>query len=359
MRSPQSILAIVAFATTAIAGVVPSTEKRADDIPELDVKLTQVEGTLVKAVVTNNGDEDLNILNLNFFKDTAPVKKVSVYSQGAEVPFAGVRLRHKTSGLSPEVFTYLGPGESFEDEFDVAFTADLSQGGRIVVKAEGFASTTDTDGDTLSGVVHYKSNELEIDVDGKAAAKNFASLNQFSKRTRLTGCTGSRGSAATRAIRDSAPLAAMAAGAARNGGRAFTQYFKTNDQQVRNLVAARFDAVAREASSTTSGRTTYYCDDPYGICSPNVLAYALPSRNIISNCPAYYSLSHLTWRCHGQDRVTTSIHEFTHTPGVFSPGTDDLAYGHQAATSLSTWEALNNADSFSLFANERADVAET
>ncbi|KLJ06401.1 hypothetical protein EMPG_10230 [Blastomyces silverae] len=351
MRSPQSILAIVAFATTAIAGVLPSTQKRADNIPELDVKLTHIKDTVVKAVVTNNGDEDLTILNLNFFKDNAPVKKVAVYSQGAEVPFAGVRLRHKTSGLSPDVFTHLGPGESFEDEFDVAFTADLSQGGPVVVKAEGFASTTDTDGDTLSGVVHYKSNELEIDVDGKAAAKNFASLNQFSKRTRLTGCTGSRGRDTTRAIQDAAPMAARAAAAARSGGPTFTQYFKTNDQQVRNLVAARFDAIAQEASSTTNGRTTYYCDDPNDICSSNVLAYALPSRNIISNCPGYYSLSHLTSRCHGQDRVSTSIHEFTHTPGVFSPGTDDLGYGHEAAIALSTQEALNNADSFSLFAN--------
>ncbi|PGH07192.1 hypothetical protein GX51_01979 [Blastomyces parvus] len=353
MRSPQSILAIVALATTTLAGVLPSTQKRADNIPELDVKLTQVKGTVLKAVVTNTGDEDLNILNLNFFKDNAPVKKVSVYSQDAEVPFAGVRLRHKTSGLSPDVFTHLGPGESFEDEFDVAFTTDLSQGGRVVVKADGYASTADKDGDTLSGVVHYKSNELEIEVDGKAAAgKDFASLNQFSKRARLTSCSGTTGSATRQALQGAVPLAAQAAAAARNGGQAFTTYFKTNDQQVRNLVAARFDAVTQEAASTTSGRTTYYCDDPNGICSPNILAYALPAQNIISNCPAYYSLlPHLTTRCHGQDRVTTSIHEFTHTPGVFSPGTDDIAYGHQAAIALSTQQALNNADSFSLFAN--------
>ncbi|PGH34717.1 hypothetical protein GX50_02505 [[Emmonsia] crescens] len=350
MRSLSSILAVAALTTTAIAGVVPPGSKRAN-IPELDVKLTQVDGTVVKAVVTNNGDEDLNILNLNFFKDNSPIKKVSVYSQGVEVPFAGVRVRHKTSGLSPDVFTHLAPGESFEDEFDVAFTTDLSQGGPVVLRAQGYASTTDTDGETLSGVVHYKSNELEFDVDGTAAAKNFASLSNFSKRARLTGCTGTRGSNTRRALQDAVTLATRAAAAARSGGPRFTQYFKTNDQRIRNLVAARFDAVAQESSSTTNGRTTYYCDDPNSICSANVLAYALPSQNLISNCPGYYSLSHLSTRCHGQDRVTTSIHEFTHTPGVFSPGTDDLGYGHEAAIALTTQQALNNADSFSLFAN--------
>ncbi|OJD10810.1 hypothetical protein AJ78_08276 [Emergomyces pasteurianus Ep9510] len=351
MRSLSSILAVAVLITTAIAGVAPFTGKRADNIPELDVTLTQINGTVVKAVVTNNGVQGLNILTLNFFKDNAPVKKVSVYSEGVEIPFAGVRLRHKSSGLSSEVFTHLGPGESFDDEFDVALTADLSKGGHVVLRAQGYASTTDTDGETLSGMVRYSSNELEFDVDGTSAAKTFASMSTFSKRARLASCTGARESATTQAIRDAIVVAAQAATAARSGGARFVEYFKTNDQATRDLVAARFDAVSRESSSTIAGQTTYYCDDPNFICSPNILAYAIPARNLITNCPGYYTLDHMTQRCHGQDRVTTSIHEFTHTPGVYSPGTDDVAYGHQAVTGLSTEEALNNADTFSLFAN--------
>ncbi|OAX85082.1 hypothetical protein ACJ72_00554 [Emergomyces africanus] len=351
MRSLSSILAVAAFTTAAIAGVVPPAGKRADNIPELDVKLTQIDGTMVRAVVTNNGGEGLNILTLNFFKDMSPVKKVSVYSEGVEVPFAGVRLRHKINGLSSEVFTYLAPGESFEDEFDVAFTTDLSKGGHVVLRAQGYASTTNTDGQTLSGAVRYSSNELEFDVDGTTAAKTFAALNNLSKRARLTSCSGSRQSDTEQAIQGALILAAEAATAARAGSAKFIEYFKTNDLETRNLVAARFDAISRESASTDIGRTTYYCDDPNSICTPNILAYSIPARNLVSNCPAYYGLEHLTARCHGQDQVTTSIHEFAHIPGVFSPGTDDLAYGYEACTALSTEEALNNADSFSLFAN--------
>ena len=40
-----------------------------------------------------------------------------------------------------------------------------------------------------------------------------------------------------------------------------------------------------------------------------------------------------------------------HAPGVFSPGTEDLGYGYQAATALSASQALDNADSYALFSN--------
>ena len=52
-----------------------------------------------------------------------------------------------------------------------------------------------------------------------------------------------------------------------------------------------------------------------------------------------------------QDQATTVLHEFAHAPGVYSPGTDDLGYGYAAATALTTAQALNNADSFALYAN--------
>jgi hypothetical protein len=45
------------------------------------------------------------------------------------------------------------------------------------------------------------------------------------------------------------------------------------------------------------------------------------------------------------------LHEETHAPGVYSPGTEDNGYGYSAATSLSSYDAVLNADSYALYAN--------
>lgn len=71
-----------------------------------------------------------------------------------------------------------------------------------------------------------------------------------------------------------------------------------------------------------------------------------------SQCPIYYTiLSALTSACHAQDQATTTLHEFTHAPGVYSPGARDYAYGYRASAALTSFEAVNNADSYSLYAN--------
>jgi deuterolysin len=128
--------------------------------------------------------------------------------------------------------------------------------------------------------------------------------------------------------------------------------FKTTSSTTRTTVSNRLKAVATECGSITSGKTTYYCTDVYGYCESNVLAYTIPSQNVIVNCPLYYSaLPALTGSCHAQDQATTTLHEMTHAPGVYSPGTQDNGYGYAAATSLSSSAAVLNADSYALFAN--------
>ena len=138
------------------------------------------------------------------------------------------------------------------------------------------------------------------------------------------------------------------------------------------LTSYSLTAVANECGSTSSGATDYYCTDVYGYCSSNVLAYTIPSNNIVVNCPIYYTairkwtfdkhsflvqywsrkfIAALTSTCHAQDQATTTLHEFTHAPGVYSPGTQDNGYGYSAATALSASRALANADSYALYAN--------
>lgn len=54
-----------------------------DGHPAIDVTLRQIDNTLIKATVTNNGKEDIKFLHLNFFPDKGPVKKVDIYQDGA------------------------------------------------------------------------------------------------------------------------------------------------------------------------------------------------------------------------------------------------------------------------------------
>ncbi|KAL2864997.1 putative penicillolysin/deuterolysin metalloprotease [Aspergillus lucknowensis] len=316
----------------------------------LHVTLSQVDNTRIKAVVKNTGSEEVTFMHLNFFNDKAPVKKVSLFRDSNELEFQGIKYRPRTKGISEDALTSLAPGATFEDVFDIASTSDLSEGGSITLRSRGFVPVVT--GKDITGSLPYDSNEITISVDGAKAAQvpNIAKI--LSPRTTLTGCSGSEGSALETALSNAVSLATAAAEAARSGGALFETFFKTDSSDVREDVAARLEAVAQEASSTSGGATQYYCTDEYGYCSSNVLAYTLPAYDLIANCDIYYTLlPDLASACWDQDQATTSLHEMTHAPGVYSPGTDDLGYGYDAATALSTEDALNNADSYALFAN--------
>jgi deuterolysin len=78
----------------------------------------------------------------------------------------------------------------------------------------------------------------------------------------------------------------------------------------------------------------------------------LPTLNSITYCPIFFTNTiPITTGCKTFDRGTTILHETTHASSVYSPSTQDLAYGYDASVKLSTEQALNNADSYTLFAN--------
>lgn len=55
------------------------------------------------------------------------------------------------------------------------------------------------------------------------------------------------------------------------------------------LTSHSLTAVANECGSTSSGATDFYCTDVYGYCESNVLAYTIPSNNVVVNCPIWYT----------------------------------------------------------------------
>lgn len=258
--------------------------------------------------------------------------------------------------FSEDAFTTLAPGEAFTTVINVAAVHDVS-GGDLTVSTIGaipYAAPSTTE---IAGSIAYESNVLSFALADSDVALVSRTVPLLDKRTALKGCSGSENTEHRQSLKQVVSVAQAAAAAARNGSAAkFQEFFKTTSASARTNVAARLDAVSHEASTTSNGATTYYCDDQYNYCDSNTLAYTLPSQNVIANCPLYYTLSSLTGNCRQQDQTTTALHEFTHAPGVFSPGTQDYAYGYSAATRLSSTQALANADTYALYANGKCSL---
>lgn len=268
-----------------------------------------------------------------------------------EVAFEGIKRHFRLQGLTSEALTMLVAGESLEDEFDIATTSDLSHGGSVTLRSSGLVPLVK--GDSVFGYLRYHSNSLTIEIDAVRASQVAKAVVPLMRRANLSCSNSTRKAIMGKALSNTVSLANAAAHAALFGSTTkFSEYFKTTINATRQVVAARLQAVAKEAGSTTSGATTYYCADAYGYCETNVLAYTLPALNLIANCDIYYSyLPAMAGGCHDQDQATTSLHEFTHAPRVYSPGTEDLGYGYVSSTALSSSDAVMNADTYALYAN--------
>lgn len=262
--------------------------------------------------------------------------------------FEGIKIRLLTTGLSQDDFLSLGAGETKEVTVETAALHSLADGGDFDVFAQGLIPYAEEGSTELAGNFPYDSNKLSMAIDGAVAATVAKAIN---KRTTIgSSCTGSKLSAVRTALSNCQKFASAAASAASAGTKLDT-YFKSTSTSVKNEVSARLRAVASDCGGSGSATSTN-CNDPYQGCSSNVLAYTVPSQNFITYCNLFFNeLPAVTSTCHGQDQATTVLHEETHAPAVYSPGTDDLGYGYAAATRLSTSQALNNADSYALYAN--------
>ncbi|KAI5367961.1 Putative peptidase M35, deuterolysin, metallopeptidase, catalytic domain superfamily [Septoria linicola] len=351
-----SILPIAALATLATSTAIDITKR---DTP-LEVTLTASGNSKVKAAVTNTGSTGYNLFYKGSLLDSAtPVDKLSVSGTASKAEFKGALLRMKTTDLTEESFIAIAPGQTIETEVELAELYDVEASDSYTVQATGLLryaqeGSVELTEDSLA----YSSNQITLDIDGAAAAEvayAVASPDALEKRTQLStsSCSSTRLTQLRSALSSCQSLANTAATAATSGSATkFQEYFKTTSSSVRSTVAARFRAVASDCGSTTSGRTISYCSDVYRYCDPNVLAYTLPAYNYIAYCDIFYSgLPALSGTCHAQDRATTVLHEETHAPGVYSPGTQDLGYGYADAQSLSSAQAVLNADTYALYAN--------
>ncbi|KAK5629842.1 hypothetical protein RRF57_005557 [Xylaria bambusicola] len=332
----------------------------------LDVKIEMVGNSGIKASITNTGSSDLKVLKTGSLLDSVATEKVKVY-QGSklkallfftdlvvgvltnitenQVKFSGLRLRMMTSNLPEAGFQTIKAGKTVSATFDAAELHDLSAGGAYEIVSKGALQYAAVGSNKIEGSVPYSSNVISTKVDGSKATAAFKSFH-LKREAVQDDCSGSELEATVNGINGAAELAQAAASAASSDDDKLVEYFGTTS--VRDQVVDVFNKVADETSSTSSG-AAYYCTDVYSACSNGVLAYTLPSEDFIVNCPLFFSdLPAASSQCHAQDQQSTALHETTHLSEI--AGTDDLGYGYSAATALSTQDALNNADSYALFA---------
>jgi len=151
-------------------------------------------------------------------------------------------------------------------------------------------------------------------------------------------------------------LASHAARAAYGDPR-FPAYFHSDSTGIRVKVASRFHAIAKECAKP---RLSYHCFDRHNKCGTENVAFYTGEGVVfytggggyVTICPPFWGMPLVNLAGYGGDRGTVLLHELTHSPEVYKPGTKDLAYGFYNSTErLKTTEAaLSNADSFVVFA---------
>lgn len=348
------------FAALSLAGMASAAAINAKELASpISVSLASVDHTTVKATITNTGSQGYNIMHKGTLLDTLPVNKFRVTKDSASARFVGVKLRMSTTGFEADDFTALAPGESKEVVVDLAQLYGLDASGLYDINAVGsfrFAELNSTEL-VQGGRLSFTSNHLSLTVDGAKASQVTKAIHAAlaSRSTIQSDCSASQKTTIADGERRCAAQANAAATAALSGSATkFQEYFKSTATKDRQLVANRLKAVAKECTSTPGGILAVHCADVYNFCTSNTFAYTVSEDDAVVWCNQYWTHATETTQCHGDDKAGTTIHEYTHASSVFSPGTEDNAYGYADCMQLSRAEALNNADTYEYFANGKA-----
>ncbi|KAI5786970.1 neutral protease 2 [Peziza echinospora] len=347
---------LLALVASVIASPVPV--KRSES--PLVVELAAGEGSVVQISVKNTGAKDLNILKLGSFLSNSPVEKVDIYHEGVKLDFKGIYLHHDLNNLDESAFTLLPSGETITTAVELAGLYDFPATGSYQISTRGALIYSDLSSGRVKSihedqtqVVAYESDNIDLNIDLEAVQKDGSFTEFLQRRVVLTSCSASRKEVMSSILPTVVTIANQAAAAAEGGEypAKFAEFFKTNSASTMKLVADRLKAVSKAAASINQGQVKYYCSDDFGYCEPNVIAWTQPSTNTVANCDYFYNnLRPLSRNCNAQDQATTIIHELTHAPGVYTPHTQDYAYGHDASTKLSQENAAQNADTYAIYA---------
>ena len=139
-------------------------------------------------------------------------------------------------------------------------------------------------------------------------------------------------------------MAGAAYTAAGSAADYFTTWFKSTS------VESKVQSIYNSVKNVQSTSPKISCTDTYNDCSDgSALLYTIPSAKVIVPCPnnGFWDFPQLAPQCSGDDydKAGSMLHEMTHLYG-----TQDYAYGPDAAKALSASQASNNADTYEMYA---------
>ncbi|EFE42069.1 metalloproteinase, putative [Trichophyton verrucosum HKI 0517] len=357
MKFFTALAAVGALLAPALALPTPASEEASHN-QTLSVRLVPAGHTMVRAIVTNNGERPLHLLSFNTILDEDPTSKVEVFHEsGDEAEFLGMLPRYDLSDLTEDLFTRLAPKDSVEHLFDIATVHDLKWDGKYTLAARGAIPVAEDGGTTIIDHVYYESNELDMEIDARKAAMVPRAFDDYfskslDKRRPLDICNPRKERDLRAALEGAQQVAKEAAAAAQNNTEKVFEFFRARDPGTRKEVSQHLSSISRAATKDGSS-VTWFCSDGPGRCGPRTIAYTFPAKNEVHPCPLFWQMPHVNNKCHRQDRVGTVIHEGAHNPSVVTPYCKDLGYGYNRATGLTSQRAKRNADNYALFAMAR------
>jgi deuterolysin len=252
--------------------------------------------------------------------------------------------------LSQNDFTPIASKQTIDHDVDVADIYNL-EAGNWHVSTKSLIPYAEEDSFELSGEsLPFLSNQLLLALD----AKHETDRTMLKRTTIQSDCSGDQNTSVVNANKECARMANAAAQEAESGSEdTFNTFFKTTSESARKQVAEGFRKVADECATTPGGTSTSSCTDQKHICSGNLLAYTSwkeqdgNTEGQTYYCPRYFNELPATGeQCEYQNQGSTTLHEMTHA--LLS--TEDITYGLENCKSLSSSQALVNADSYTFYA---------
>ncbi|KAF9872318.1 hypothetical protein CkaCkLH20_10145 [Colletotrichum karsti] len=323
----------------------------------LAVEITNSDNHVVNVAVTNTGSETLQVFKGNtVFSEHATKDLLVTDAEGNALPFEGIFVNYKRTGLPASSFQKIEAGETVTVSVNAAKSYKLSGVEQAKVTAiQGFRYATGAE--TPSSVVglaaceDVTSGEVEVTPDQAVVAEQHISKRETPTPSRIqkrsitySSCSASQTTALKTSVSDAISMAKAAYTAAGTASYYFTTWFKSTS--VESKVQTIYNDVANV--QTTSPKIS--CTDTYSDCTDgSALLYTVPSDNVIVPCPnnGFWGFPELASQCSGDDydRAGSMLHEMTHLYG-----TTDWAYGPVAAQALSATKAAANADTYEMYA---------
>ncbi|KAL5444663.1 hypothetical protein PMIN06_008335 [Paraphaeosphaeria minitans] len=323
----------------------------------LAVSIAHADNHVVNVLVTNTGSETLQVFKGNtVFSDHATKDLLVADAAGKALPFEGVYVNYKKTGLTSDSFQKIAAGETVTVSVNAAKSYKLEGVHQAKVSAiQGFRYSTGEAAlsalKDLSVCADQTTGSVEVTPDQSTVAAEHISKRSEPFASRIqkrditySSCSTSQTSTLKTSVADAISMAGKAATAAASSADYFTTWFKSTS------VASKVQTIYTDVKNVQTTSPKISCSDTYGDCSDGTaLLYTVPSANVIVPClnNGFWDFPEYAPQCSGDDydKAGSILHEMTHLYG-----TTDYAYGYAAAQKLSATQAAANADTYEMYA---------